>query len=141
MELFDRAFPRHYLRQIKRVRTSVIALIPPVRGIRATLAASGSSTGSISDCMSSSKSPVAFEGVVKATSSGSRVIGTSAKVSPLTTTIASRGLDGSDWLSEGRRKDIFRAVCVVARRAPRSWEAVLRAGGAAVAEVRVYQPR
>jgi hypothetical protein len=44
MELFDRAFPGHYLRQIKRVRTSVIALIPPVQGIRATLAASGSST-------------------------------------------------------------------------------------------------
>jgi hypothetical protein len=44
MELFDRAFPGHYLRLIKRVRTSVIALIPPVQGIRATLAASGSST-------------------------------------------------------------------------------------------------
>src|SRR5260370_14235042 len=43
-ELFDRAFPGHYLRQIKRVRSSVIALIPPVQGIRATLAASGSST-------------------------------------------------------------------------------------------------
>jgi hypothetical protein len=41
MELFDRDFPGHYLRLIKRVRTSVLALIPPVRGIRATLAASG----------------------------------------------------------------------------------------------------
>jgi hypothetical protein len=41
MELFDRDFPGHYLRLIKRVRTSVLALIPPVRGIRATLTASG----------------------------------------------------------------------------------------------------
>ena len=32
MELFDRDFPGHYLRLIKRVRTSVIALIPPVAG-------------------------------------------------------------------------------------------------------------
>lgn len=41
MELFDRAFPGHYVRLIKRVRTSVIALIPPVQGIRATLTANG----------------------------------------------------------------------------------------------------
>lgn len=41
MELFDRDFPGHYLRLIKRVRTSVIALIPPVQGIRATLATTG----------------------------------------------------------------------------------------------------
>jgi hypothetical protein len=41
MELFDRDFPGHYLRLIKRVRTSMLALIPPVRGIRATLTASG----------------------------------------------------------------------------------------------------
>ena len=41
MELFDRDFPGHYLRLIKRVRTSVLALIPPVHGIRATLTASG----------------------------------------------------------------------------------------------------
>ena len=40
MELFDREFPGHYLRVIKRVRTSVVALIPPVQGIRATLSAS-----------------------------------------------------------------------------------------------------
>jgi hypothetical protein len=37
MELFDRDFPGHYLRLIKRVRVSVIALIPPVDGIKATL--------------------------------------------------------------------------------------------------------
>lgn len=43
MELFDRDFPGHYLRLIKRVRTSVIALIPPSEGIRATLSTSGTS--------------------------------------------------------------------------------------------------
>jgi hypothetical protein len=41
MMLFDRDFPGHYLRLIKRVRTSVVALIPPTFGIRATLTASG----------------------------------------------------------------------------------------------------
>ena len=41
MDLFDRDFPGHYLRLVKRVRTSMLALIPPVRGIRATLTASG----------------------------------------------------------------------------------------------------
>jgi hypothetical protein len=39
--LFDRDFPGHYLRLIKRVRISLIALIPPTRGVRATLSASG----------------------------------------------------------------------------------------------------
>ncbi len=37
MAMFDRDFPGHYLRLIKRVRTSVIALIPPTEGIKATL--------------------------------------------------------------------------------------------------------
>jgi hypothetical protein len=41
MALFDRDFPGHYLRLIKRVRTSVVALIPPNQGIRATLTTSG----------------------------------------------------------------------------------------------------
>jgi hypothetical protein len=41
MELFDRDFPGHYLRLIKRVLTSVIALIPPNQGIRATLSSTG----------------------------------------------------------------------------------------------------
>ena len=41
MELFDRDFPGHYLRLIKRVRTSVIALIPPTAGIHATLSTTG----------------------------------------------------------------------------------------------------
>ncbi|WP_019501043.1 OmpL47-type beta-barrel domain-containing protein [Pseudanabaena sp. PCC 6802] len=41
MELFDRDFPGHYLRLIKRIRISVIALTPPTRGIRATLTTSG----------------------------------------------------------------------------------------------------
>ena len=42
-DLFDRDFPGHYLRLIKRVRPSVIALVPPGRGLRATLSASGMS--------------------------------------------------------------------------------------------------
>jgi hypothetical protein len=41
MELFDRDFPGHYLRLIRRVRVSVIALIPPTQGIRATLSTTG----------------------------------------------------------------------------------------------------
>ena len=41
MELFDRDFPGHYLRLVKRVRTSVVALIPPTQGIRATLSTTG----------------------------------------------------------------------------------------------------
>lgn len=41
MDLFDREFPGHYLRLIKRVRISMLALVPPVRGVRATLSASG----------------------------------------------------------------------------------------------------
>lgn len=41
MELFDRDFPGHYLRLIKRVRTSVLALVPPTEGIKATLSTTG----------------------------------------------------------------------------------------------------
>jgi hypothetical protein len=41
LELFDRGFPGHYLRLIKRLRTSLIALVPPTQGIRASLTASG----------------------------------------------------------------------------------------------------
>lgn len=41
MELFDRDFPGHYLRLVKRVRMSVIALIPSAEGIRATLSTPG----------------------------------------------------------------------------------------------------
>jgi hypothetical protein len=40
-ELFDRDFPGHYLRLISRVRTTVVALIPPNQGISATLSSSG----------------------------------------------------------------------------------------------------
>lgn len=43
MEMFDRGFPGHYLRLIKQVRTSVIALIPPIDGIHATLSTTGPS--------------------------------------------------------------------------------------------------
>jgi len=42
-EQFDRDFPGHYLRLVRRVRTSVIALIPPTDGIHATLSTSGTS--------------------------------------------------------------------------------------------------
>ncbi|MCA1702140.1 MAG: hypothetical protein LC808_02265 [Actinobacteria bacterium] len=41
MTLFDRGFPGHYMRLIKRARVSVVALVPPVQGLRATLIASG----------------------------------------------------------------------------------------------------
>ena len=41
MEMFDRDFPGHYLRLIRRIRTSVIALIPPTQGIHATLTTTG----------------------------------------------------------------------------------------------------
>jgi hypothetical protein len=41
MELFDRDFPGHYLRLVRRVRTAVIALVPPVDGIKATLSSTG----------------------------------------------------------------------------------------------------
>ncbi len=40
-KLFDRRFPGQYLRLIKRVRISVVALVPPVHGISATLTSSG----------------------------------------------------------------------------------------------------
>jgi Tc toxin complex TcA C-terminal TcB-binding domain/Repeat of unknown function (DUF346) len=43
MAMFDSEFPGHYLRLIKRVRISVIALIPPALGIRATLSTTGTS--------------------------------------------------------------------------------------------------
>jgi hypothetical protein len=41
MRIFDEEFPGHYLRLLKRVRTSVVALVPPQRGIRATLSNPG----------------------------------------------------------------------------------------------------
>jgi hypothetical protein len=42
-ELFDRDFPGHYMRLVKRVRTSVIALVSPTDGIHATLSTAGTS--------------------------------------------------------------------------------------------------
>jgi hypothetical protein len=41
MEAFDRDFPGHYLRLIKRVSVSVIALVPTAQGICATLSSNG----------------------------------------------------------------------------------------------------
>lgn len=43
LELFDRDFPGHYLRLIRRVRTSLIALVPTTIGVRATLSTTGTS--------------------------------------------------------------------------------------------------
>lgn len=40
-ELFDRSFPGHYLRLVKKVKVTVVALVPALRGLRATLSASG----------------------------------------------------------------------------------------------------
>ncbi|MDO7877731.1 hypothetical protein Q5H93_23545 [Hymenobacter sp. ASUV-10] len=40
---FDQDFPGHYLRIIRRVRTSVIALVPPTDGIKAKLSTAGNS--------------------------------------------------------------------------------------------------
>ena len=41
MALFDQRFPGHYLRTVKRARVSVVALVPPDRGLSATLIGSG----------------------------------------------------------------------------------------------------
>lgn len=49
LEMFDRDFPGHCLRLISKVRLSVIALVPPSQGIRATLSCTGSSRVVIAD--------------------------------------------------------------------------------------------
>jgi len=41
LKQFDRDFPGHYLRLIKQVKTSVIALVSPIDGIKATLSTVG----------------------------------------------------------------------------------------------------
>jgi hypothetical protein len=43
MDLFDWDFPGHYLRLIRQIHTTVIALIPPNQGIRASLSSTGTS--------------------------------------------------------------------------------------------------
>lgn len=43
MELFDRDFPGDYLRLIKRIKVSIIALVPAIDSIKATLTTVGSS--------------------------------------------------------------------------------------------------
>jgi peptidoglycan hydrolase-like protein with peptidoglycan-binding domain len=48
-QLFDRDFPGQYLRLIKQVRVSIVALIPPNQGIRATLANHGISRVVVED--------------------------------------------------------------------------------------------
>ncbi|MEZ4789469.1 MAG: neuraminidase-like domain-containing protein [Flavobacteriales bacterium] len=42
-EHFDRDYPGHYLRLIKKVSVSVIALVPPTKGVRGTLTNGGAS--------------------------------------------------------------------------------------------------
>jgi hypothetical protein len=49
LSMFDRDFPGHYLRLIKCVRVSVVALIPPSEGIKATLSTNGISRVVIAD--------------------------------------------------------------------------------------------
>jgi hypothetical protein len=49
MEYFDRDFPGHYLRLMRQVRTTVVALIPPTFGIHATLTNRGVSRVTIDD--------------------------------------------------------------------------------------------
>lgn len=41
MQMFDAEFPGHYLRLVRRVRLSLVAAVPPVRGVRATLSTPG----------------------------------------------------------------------------------------------------
>lgn len=41
LPLFDKGFPGHYLRLIKRIGISIVGLIPPTSGVRATLYAGG----------------------------------------------------------------------------------------------------
>jgi Tc toxin complex TcA C-terminal TcB-binding domain/Concanavalin A-like lectin/glucanases superfamily len=43
MDTFDRRFPGHFLRTIRRVRLSMVALVPPTHGIAANLTCSGQS--------------------------------------------------------------------------------------------------
>lgn len=49
MDLFDHDFPGQFLRLIKRIRVTVIALVPPTQGIRATLANPGISRVIVED--------------------------------------------------------------------------------------------
>jgi hypothetical protein len=49
MELFDRDYPGHYLRLVRRVRTTVVALVPPSQGIRAVLSTTGLSRVVVGD--------------------------------------------------------------------------------------------
>ena len=64
MNLFDQDFPGHYLRLIKSVQISLIALVPAVLGVRATLSASGLSRvvvpGDEFQSVTLSRSPEAF---------------------------------------------------------------------------------
>lgn len=60
MHWFDRDFPGHYLRLIKSVRVSMLALTPPTDGIHATLSNNGESTVVVPDDIAGFKSIRAF---------------------------------------------------------------------------------
>jgi len=49
LEMFDRDFPGHFRRRIEQVRVSLIALTPPVEGIRASLMSHGTSYSIINE--------------------------------------------------------------------------------------------
>jgi hypothetical protein len=62
MPTFDKDFPGHYLRLIKSVKTSVIALIPPTEGIKATLSSTGSSSVVVKNGVFFQKVPLSNKG-------------------------------------------------------------------------------
>lgn len=51
LEFFDRDFPGHYLRLIKRVRLNMLALVPPIDGIKATLSNTGLSRVTVGETL------------------------------------------------------------------------------------------
>jgi hypothetical protein len=74
MQWFDQDFPGHYQRLIRQVSVSVVALVPPTRGIRATLSSSGISRviaandGTFSEVMLRRDPPtIAFTAPINAT--------------------------------------------------------------------------
>ena len=73
MALFDQRFPGHYLRTVKRAGVSVVALVPPDRGLSATLIGSGISRvvtgGDVFSTITVRRDPeqIAFTGTSNAT--------------------------------------------------------------------------
>ena len=73
MALFDQRFPGHYLRTVKRAGVSLVALVPPDRGVSATMIASGISRvvtgGDVFTTITMRRDPelIAFTGTSNAT--------------------------------------------------------------------------